>query len=362
MTTHSSSPQRHEKLLHVLKRRGIVQDFTAKADEHLEQTRTAIYCGFDPTGDSLQLGNLIPIMQLKRLQEFGHRPIILIGGGTGLIGDPSGKSAERPMADPKVVEERAKKFEIQFKRFLDFDDATSGAILVNNASWLKGMNIVDFMWEVGKRLSAKRIYSLDSIKERWDRGGEGISLAEFVYTALQAYDFAHLYRHYKCTVQCGGSDQWGNIALGAELVRKMINGAEAFGVTFPLIADREGVKLGKTADNRTIWLDPLMTSPFVLHQYLLQTTDEDAKKWLSYLTLLSDEKIAEINTAHDQKPEHRIAQSNLADEVTKFIHGATGAEKAKRQGSILFSGDLSKARSDDLQDLAKEPGLAIRAG
>jgi tyrosyl-tRNA synthetase len=348
-----------EMLLHALRRRGIVKDFTDKADVHLEQGPTAIYCGFDPTADSLQLGNLIPIMQLKRFQEAGHRPIIVVGGGTGMIGDPSGKSAERPMADPVAVERRAEKFARQFQRFLDFGSKANGAILVNNASWLKEMNVVDFMWEVGKRLSAKRIVGLESIKARWERDAEGISLAEFVYTALQAYDFAHLYRELNCTVQCGGSDQYGNIALGTELVRKMINGAQVFGVTFPLISDRRGVKLGKTADEQTIWLDPTMTSPFFLRQYLLQTADDDAKAWLSYLTLLGDERIAEIAAEHDRAPERRLAQASLADEVTQFIHGRAEADKARRQGEILFSDRPGEVQADDLRDLAKEPGLAI---
>jgi len=354
-------PETHrEMLLHALKRRGIVKDFTDKADVHLEQGPTAIYCGFDPTADSLQLGNLIPIMQLRRLQERGHRPIIVVGGGTAMIGDPSGKSAERPMADPEAVARRAKKFEQQFGKFLDFGGKSNAAIMVNNASWLKEMNVVDFMWEVGKRLSAKRIVGLDSIKARWERDEEGISLAEFVYTALQAYDFAHLYRTYNCTVQCGGSDQYGNIALGTELIRKMINGAQVFGVTFPLIADRRGVKLGKTADEQTIWLDPAMTSPFFLRQYLLQTGDEDAKSWLRYLTLLPDAEIVEVAAEHDRTPERRLAQTKLADEVTQFIHGAEAAEKARRQSAVLFSDKPGEARAGDLRDLAGEPGLAVR--
>jgi tyrosyl-tRNA synthetase len=222
------------------------------------------------------------------------------------------------------------------------------------------MNVVDFMWEVGKRLSAKRIVGLDSIKARWERDEEGISLAEFVYTALQAYDFAHLYRTYNCTVQCGGSDQYGNIALGTELIRKMISGAQVFGVTFPLIADRRGVKLGKTADEQTIWLDPAMTSPFFLRQYLLQTGDEDAKSWLRYLTLLPDQEIVEIADEHDRAPERRLAQARLADEVTQFIHGREAAEKARRQSEVLFSDKPADARAGDLRDLAGEPGLAVR--
>jgi tyrosyl-tRNA synthetase len=361
VTIGKCGPEGQKMLLHILQLRGIVKMFTDKTDEHLEQGPTAIYCGFDPTADSLQLGNLIPIIGLKRLQMHGHQPIIVIGGGTGLIGDPSGKATERPMADPALVSQRAEKFERQFRRFLDFESRSRPAFLVNNADWLKKMNIVEFMWEVGKRLSAKRIVGLESIRERWERGAEGISLAEFVYTALQAYDFAHLYREFNCTVQCGGSDQWGNIVLGAELVRKMIKGSQAFGLTFPLIQDQRGVKLGKTADKETIWLDPSMTSPFVLHQYLLQTGDDDAKAWLSYLTLLPDEQIAEIGAEHDRVPERRVAQRRLADEVTEFIHSRDAARKAERQGAVLFSATPNGAQADDLFDLAKEPSITVDA-
>ena len=347
-------------MLSFLEQRGLVSNATGGAAEHLQKAPTAIYCGFDPTADSLQLGNLVPIIGLRLLQMRGHQPIILIGGGTGVIGDPSGKATERPMSDPNAVRERGEKFGKQMARFLDFESKPHPALLVNNAIWLSDMTVVDFMWEVGKRLSAKRIAGLESIKERWEKNEEGISLAEFVYTALQAFDFAHLYRTYNCTVQVGGSDQWGNIALGAELVRKMIPGAQAFGITFPLVVDQRGVKLGKT-EQGTVWLESSMTSAFALHQYLLNCGDDDAKKWLKILTLLADERIGEITSEHDQAPNRRVAQYALADEVTRFVHGDDAVSKARRQGEVLFSGKVSEIQIEDLQDLAKEQGIGVRA-
>jgi tyrosyl-tRNA synthetase len=360
MTDNQTPKSGSYTILDFLQHRGLMFQATKDAGAHLEQAPTAIYCGFDPTADSLQLGNLVPIIGLKLLQARGHQPIILIGGATGLIGDPSGKSTERPMADPTLVRERAEKFKKQMKNFLDFEKKSNPAILVNNADWLGKMTAVEFMWNVGKRLSAKRIAGLESIKERWEKHEEGISLAEFVYTALQAYDFAYLYEKYGCTVQVGGSDQWGNIALGTDLVRKMIDGARAFGVTFPLIVDQRNVKLGKT-EKGTVWLDQDMTSPYALHQYLLQTSDDDAKKWLKILTLLTNERIAEIALDHDRAPERRIAQRALADEVTNLVHGAEAVSKAQRQGEILFSGQPADMRIEDLQDLAKEPDIAVTA-
>jgi len=349
----------HLNMLLEMKKRGVVKDFTEGADIHLERDARSIYCGFDPTADSLQLGNLIPIIALKKFQELGHQPIIVIGGGTGLIGDPSGKTAERAMADPRLVEERAKRFEVQFRRFLDFDHKEKPALLLDNASWLRNVNVVDFMWEVGKRLSAKRIAGLESVKERWEKGDQGISLAEFVYTALQAYDFVHLLRNHNCTIQCGGSDQYGNIVLGVQLARQSIEGAQVFGVTFPLLVDASGVKLGKTADKGTLWLDKDLTSPFTLYQYFLSLSDDDASAWLPYLTLLSDEEIEATKAQQMSSPEGRAAHRRLGSSVVGFVHGHEESVKVESLTKVLFGKNLESVPIEYLHDLAGEKSVSI---
>ena len=303
-----------------LKLRGLVHDHTDQAEmmSALRKGGLSLYCGFDPTADSLHIGNLVPITGLMRFQRAGHRPIALIGGGTGMIGDPSGKSEERNLLSTEILEHNLKGIRAQFERFLDFDAGSNSARMVNNAEWLNEVRLIDFFRDVGKHFSIGYMMAKESVKSRIAEAG--ISYTEFSYMALQAYDFLHLFEKENCTLQIGGSDQWGNITAGIELIRR-VHGKPAWGMTFPLITTSDGRKFGKTEEGN-IWLDPRRTSPYRFSQYWIQTDDRDVGRFLRYFTFLPIEEIEEIEKEHLKSPEKRAGQRRLSQELTTLVHGS----------------------------------------
>lgn len=342
-------------LLDDLKARGLVAQMTSEEQlvEHLNKPRT-LYCGFDPTADSLHIGSLVPLITLKRFQDAGHKPLALVGGATGLIGDPSFKSQERKLNTPEVVSSWVGKLQAQVSQFISFDAGAASAEVVNNLDWVGGLSILDFLRDVGKHFSVNNMINKESVKQRIDREGEGISFTEFTYMLLQSYDFAELFKQKQCTLQIGGSDQWGNITGGIDLSRRMYGG-QTFGLTLPLVTKSDGTKFGKT-ESGTIWLDAKKTSPYAFYQFWLNTADADAYKFLAYFTFLSVERIAEIK-AQDEKAEGRPqAQALLAEEVTRLVHGVDGLEAAKRITHALFAGDVSDLSEADFEQL-KQDGL-----
>lgn len=334
-----------------LQARGLVAQMTGddKLVEHLSEPRT-LYCGFDPTADSLHIGSLVPLLTLKRFQDAGHRPLALVGGATGLIGDPSFKAQERQLNTPDVVASWVDKLKAQVSRFICFDDgASSAAKVVNNLDWLGGMTALDFLRDVGKHFAVNSMIQKESVKQRLDREGEGISFTEFTYMILQSYDFAALYEAEQCTVQIGGSDQWGNITGGTDLTRRL-HGGQVFGLTLPLVTKADGTKFGKT-ESGTIWLDPSKTSPYSFYQFWINTADADVYKFLRYFTFLSVETIADIEQRDQSAQGRPEAQGILADEVTRLVHGVDGLDAAKRITQSLFSGDVSTLSRDDCEQL-----------
>ncbi|MAE21032.1 MAG: tyrosine--tRNA ligase [Pseudomonas sp.] len=338
-----------------LKERGLLNQVTADEEfiEHLESGSRTLYCGFDPTADSLHIGSLVPLLALKRFQEAGHKPMALVGGATGLIGDPSFKAAERKLNGPEVVAGWVDKLKAQVSRFIDFD-SENAAQVVNNLDWVGEMNVLDFLRDVGKHFSVNSMIQKESVKQRIEREGSGISFTEFTYMLLQSYDFAELAEREACTLQIGGSDQWGNIVGGVDLARRMY-GKQVFGLTLPLVTKADGTKFGKT-ESGTIWLDPAKTSPYAFYQFWLNTADADVYKFLRYFTFLPIEQIAEIE-AHDATIQGRkTAQSVLADEVTRLVHGEDALQSAKRITEALFSGDLTQLSESELEQI-KQDGL-----
>ncbi|MEK9711208.1 MAG: tyrosine--tRNA ligase, partial [Thalassolituus sp.] len=338
-----------------LKERGLLNQATADDDfiEHLEGGSRTLYCGFDPTADSLHIGSLVPLLALKRFQQAGHKPIALVGGATGLIGDPSFKAAERKLNGPEVVAGWVEKLKAQVSRFIDFD-GENAADVVNNLDWVGEMNVLDFLRDVGKHFSVNNMIQKESVKQRIEREGSGISFTEFTYMLLQSYDFAELAQREACTLQIGGSDQWGNIVGGVDLARRMY-GKQVFGMALPLVTKSDGTKFGKT-ETGTIWLDPAKTSPYAFYQFWLNTADADVYKFLRYFTFLPVEKIAEIE-AHDATIEGRkTAQPVLAEEVTHLVHGEDALLSAKRITEALFSGDLTQLSENELEQI-KQDGL-----
>lgn len=341
----------NSKLLEDLESRGLIQQQTGEGtlQEHLQTSRT-LYCGFDPTADSLHIGSLVPLLTLKRFQDAGHKPIALVGGATGLIGDPSFKTAERQLNTSDVVAGWVDKIKAQVSAFIDFECGDTAAEVVNNLDWIGGMSTLDFLRDVGKHFSVNQMIGKESVKQRLNREGEGISFTEFTYMIMQGYDFAELYNRKKCTLQIGGSDQWGNITCGTELTRRMYQG-QGFGLTLPLVTKSDGTKFGKT-ESGTIWLDPTKTSPYAFFQFWLNTADADAYKFLKFFTFLSVEEINEIEAA-DQAAEGRPqGQSILAKQVTELVHGSEGLEAAQRITQALFSGDEASLSENDYQQLA----------
>ncbi|WP_300428213.1 tyrosine--tRNA ligase [uncultured Thalassolituus sp.] len=343
-------------LLADLKARGLLNQVTADDEliNHLETGSRTLYCGFDPTADSLHLGHLVPLLVLTRFQNAGHKPVALVGGATGLIGDPSFKAAERQLNTPDIVAGWADKIRNQVSQFIKFDGVENAAVVVNNLDWAGEMNVLDFLRDVGKHFSVNAMINKESVQQRLNREGAGISFTEFSYALLQGMDFAELNRRHNCTLQVGGSDQWGNIVCGIELSRRQ-NGAQTFGLTVPLVTKADGTKFGKT-ESGAVWLDPAKTSPYAFYQFWMNTADADAYKFLRYFTFLPVEKIAEIE-AHDASIEGRkTAQPILAEEVTRMVHGDEALASARRITAALFSGDLTELSEQELEQI-KQDGL-----
>lgn len=337
-----------------LEQRGLIAQYSGDENlaAHLDVSRT-LYCGFDPTADSLHIGSLVPLLMLKRFQEAGHRPIILVGGSTGLIGDPSFKAEERKLNSPEIVAGWVEKIRHQTSQFVDFDESLpNGAIIVNNLDWTAGIDVLDFLRDVGKHFSINSMIQKESVKQRLQRDGGGISFTEFSYSLLQSLDFSELNRRYNCTLQIGGSDQWGNIVGGIDLTRRQ-NQSQCFGLTSPLITKADGSKFGKT-ESGTVWLNAGKTSPYSFYQFWLNVADEDVYKFLRYFTFLSLEGIEDIERSDrdsDKKPE---AQRILAREVTELVHGKLGVEAALRISDALFSGDPNKLSKKDFEQMCQD--------
>ncbi len=326
-----------------LKWRGMLHDIMPGVEEHLSGNMQSAYVGIDPTADSLHIGHLVGVMMLRHFQLAGHRPIALIGGATGMIGDPSGRSAERNLLDETTLRLNQAAIKEQLSRFLDFDsDADNAALLVNNYDWMKNYSFLDFIRDVGKHITVNYMIAKDSVKKRVSSdSSEGMSFTEFTYQLVQGYDFLHLFRHYQCSLQMGGSDQWGNITTGTELIRR-IDGGKGFALTCPLITKADGSKFGKTSEGN-IWLDPHRTTPYKFYQYWLNTSDEDAEKYIKIFTFLSREEIDSLVTNHGNAPHLRTLQKELAKELTTMVHSEEDYLRVLKASDILFGKSTSEA-------------------
>jgi tyrosyl-tRNA synthetase len=342
-----------QQLIQQLQARDLVAQISGDQElqSHLDQPRT-VYCGFDPTADSLHLGHLVPLLVLKRLQQAGHTPIALVGGATGLIGDPSFKADERKLNSPEVIGGWVDKIKAQVSQFIDFDCGDNSAIVANNLDWTAELSALDFLRDVGKHFSVNNMIAKESVKQRIDREGSGISFTEFSYSLLQGLDFAELNKHHNCTLQIGGSDQWGNIVGGIDLARRR-NQAQCFGLTVPLITKSDGTKFGKT-EAGAVWLDPKKTSPYSFNQFWLNVADADVYKFLNYFTFLPIEEISEIEAQDASAQGRPQAQGILAREVTELVHGKSGLDAALRITDALFSGESSDLSEQDLQQLRQD--------
>jgi len=338
-------------LIEDLKARGLLNQATADEEliQHLEEQSRTLYCGFDPTADSLHIGSLVPLLMLKRFQLAGHKPVALVGGATGLIGDPSFKAQERKLNGPDVVANWVDKLKAQVSQFIDFDYGNNSAEVVNNLDWVGEMSVLDFLRDVGKHFSVNNMIQKESVKQRIEREGSGISFTEFTYMLLQSYDFAELAQRDNCTLQIGGSDQWGNIVGGVDLARRMYS-KQTFGLTMPLVTKSDGTKFGKT-ESGTIWLDASKTSPYAFYQFWMNTADADAYKFLRYFTFLPVEKISEIEAADAEIQGRKTAQTILAEEVTRLVHGEDALASARRITQALFSGDLAELSENELEQI-----------
>ncbi len=323
------------------------------AKEQLEKELTTAYLGIDPTADSLHIGHLVGVMILKHFQECGHRPLALVGGATGMIGDPSGKSAERNLLDEETLRHNQAAIKAQLSKLIDFDsDAPNAAQMVNNYDWMKNFSFLDFIRDIGKCITVNYMMAKDSVKKRFNGDGDGMSFTEFTYQLVQGYDFLHLYETMNCKIQLGGADQWGNITTGTELIRrKMGSEAEAFGIVCPLITKADGTKFGKT-ESGNVWLSAEYTSPYKFYQFWLNVSDEDAKRYIRIFTMLDRETVEQLTAQHEEAPHMRILQKRLAEEITTMIHSAAELEKAIAASNILFGGATSEAlKSLDEQTL-----------
>ncbi len=337
-------------LLGELESRGLLYQSTDRAEfgKHLASGMRSVYGGFDPTADSLTVGNLVPLLLLRRYQRAGHRPFALVGGGTGLIGDPSGKDAERQIRDPASVEHNVARIARIFERILDFS-GPNAAVLVNNAEWLTRLSYIEVLRDVGKHFSVNMMIQKDSVRDRLQNREQGISYTEFSYMLLQAYDFLHLYRAHGVTAQVAGSDQWGNTVAGIDLIRRSER-AETHAMTVPLVTKADGGKFGKT-EAGAVWLSADRTSPYEFYQFWLNTSDADAKRFLFVYTFLPLEEIARIAAEHDAEPGARGAQRALARAVTELVHGADGLARAEAATQALFSGDVRGLEEDAVKEL-----------
>lgn len=319
-----------------LKWRGMLHDVMPETEEHLLKEMQSAYMGIDPTADSLHIGHLVGVMMLKHFQLSGHKPYALIGGATGMIGDPSGKSSERNLLDEPTLRHNQEALKQQLSLFLDFNTSKlNGAVLVNNYDWMKDFSFLSFIRDVGKHITVNYMMAKDSVKKRLSsEAAEGMSFTEFTYQLVQGYDFLHLFKKYNCTLQMGGSDQWGNITTGTELIRR-IGGGKGYALTCPLITKADGTKFGKT-EGGNIWLDANRTSPYAFFQYWLNTSDLDAEKYIKIFTLLSEQAIVKLSTEHQEGPHLRILQKKLAEHVTTMVHGIEAYENALKASEILF--------------------------
>ncbi len=329
--------------------RGLIHQSTD--DENLpkwlnEQSRP-VYAGFDPTADSLHVGSLMPLMMLRRFQKAGHRPIALVGGSTGMIGDPSGKSAERNLLDKETLEKNITGLKAQMRDFLDFEGPTA-AVLVNNFDWMKDFSYLNFLRDVGKNFPVNVMMGKDSVKARLE-GEAGLSYTEFSYMLLQAYDFVHLNQTHDCFLQVGGSDQWGNITAGIDLGRRM-HSVQLYGMTCPLLTKSDGTKMGKT-ETGAIWLDAARTSPYAFYQYWYNVADEDAGKCLRFLTELTEAEVLELDTSREAEPHRRVSQTALAENLTRLVHGEDGLASAERAKNIFFGGEIGQVTDAQLTEI-----------
>ncbi len=338
--------------------RGMLHDAMPGTEEYLMEQMRAAYVGFDPTADSLHIGNLVPIMLLAHYQRAGHKPFALVGGATGMIGDPSGKSNERNLLDEKTLRHNQEAIKSQLSRFLDFEsDAPNAAVLVNNYDWMKDFSFLEFIRDVGKHITVNYMMAKDSVKNRISsESSEGMSFTEFTYQLVQGYDFLHLYKEYDCTLQMGGSDQWGNITTGTELIRR-IGGGKGYALTCPLITKSDGSKFGKS-EGGNVWLDAKRTSAYKFYQYWLNTSDEDAEKYIKIFTFLSKEEIETLVAEHKEAPHQRVLQKKLADEVTVIVHSQEDLDNAIKASNILFG----KSTSSDLKALDEATFLDVFEG
>ena len=334
--------------------RGLLHQTTAETlPAYLAKPGRIAYAGFDPTADSLTVGNYVPMKLLAHWQRAGHRPVVLMGGGTGLIGDPSGKSAERQLMTPEVVAHNVSRQRAIFERVLDFSQqSTCAATVVDNGDWLRTLGYLDVLRDVGKHFSVNQMIMRDSVKSRLEEREQGISYTEFSYMILQAYDFVHLFRTMGCTVQLGGADQWGNIVSGIDLIRRMEQG-EAYGITNPLVTKADGGKFGKS-EKGSVWLTADRTSPFRFHQYWLNTADADVVRFLKWFTFLPQDRIAELERSAAERPREREAQRALANEMTEIFHGATERGNAEAAGRALFAGELAELDARTIEEIAED--------
>lgn len=341
-----------------LRWRGLLHDIMPDTEEYLLKNKTAGYIGFDPTADSLHIGSLVQILILKHFQNAGHKPIALVGGATGMVGDPSGKSAERNLLDEATLLKNVNGVKAQLARFLDFDSAAENpAELVNNFDWMKDISLIDFVRDTGKHITVNYMMAKDSVKKRLgSESKEGMSFTEFTYQLFQGYDFYHLYKEMDCKLQMGGSDQWGNITTGTELIRRKAQG-KAYAITVPLVTKADGTKFGKT-EGGNVWLDANRTSPYKFYQYWLNSSDEDAEKYIKIFTFLDKETIEALIAEHKKAPHMRLLQKKLGEEVTVMTHGQEAFENAIKASNILFG----KSTGEDLKSLDEQTFLDVFDG
>ena len=342
-----------------LRWRGMIQDIMPETEQHLMEGLRAAYVGIDPTADSLHIGHLVGVMMLRHFQNCGHKPYALVGGATGMIGDPSGKSAERNLLTEEVLAHNIKGIQKQLAKFLDFEsEAPNRAELVNNYDWMKEFSFLSFIRDIGKHITVNYMMAKDSVKKRFDpnENTDGMSFTEFSYQLLQGYDFLHLYRQKGLTLQMGGSDQWGNITTGTELIRR-IAGGKAYALTCPLITKADGTKFGKS-EGGNVWLDAEKTSPYKFYQYWINVSDEDAERYIKIFTMLSREEIEQLISEHQAAPHLRVLQNKLAEELTTLVHGREELQKAQKASQILFG----NSTSDDLRQLDAKTFLEVFDG
>ena len=344
--------------IEVLRWRGMIHDVMPGAEAHLLEQMRSAYVGFDPTADSLHIGNLVPIMLLAHYQQCGHKPFALVGGATGMIGDPSGKSTERNFLDEKTLRHNQEAIKKQLAHFLDFDNGeTNAAVLVNNYDWMKDFSFLEFIRDVGKHITVNYMMAKDSVKNRISaESSDGMSFTEFTYQLVQGYDFLHLFKAHDCTIQMGGSDQWGNITTGTELIRRVGNG-KGFAITCPLITKSDGSKFGKS-EGGNVWLDAKRTSPYKFYQYWLNSSDDDAEKYIKIFTFLEEDEIKSLIETHTEQPHLRQLQKRLAQEITTMVHSQADFENAEKASTILYS----KSFKADIQTLDEATFLDVFEG